>query len=252
MVARRYLITGIANERSLAAAVARELAGPDTELVLSYQDERLRPRVEAVAADLASAVELVRLDVSDAEVLAAVCAGIAARPLHGLLHAIAFGRLTDAAGGPLPVHAVDDARFGEALRISAHSLARLADALLPGFAEGAGIVALTYLGARRVRRGYNLMGVAKAALEAEVRYLAAELGARQVRVNAVSAGPVRTAATRGVPGFAARLAEHAEHAALGRNVSAAEVGRAAAFLLSPAASGISGQILTVDAGYDIF
>ena len=253
MSGRVVLVTGIANERSLAAAVARAVVAGGDRVVVTWQDERLRPRLERVCAELGEVLISCQLDVSDEQTIAACMDQIGEQVgrIDGLLHAIAFGRLSGPDGEPMPVLEVDEDRFCEALRISAHSLALLCRHAVPLFQPGSAVVALSYLGAQRALSGYNLMGVAKAALEAEVRYLANELGPRDVRVNAVSAGPVRTLAASGVPRFSERLAEHAERAPLRRNIKASEVGEACAWLLSPAASGITGQTVFVDAGFSI-
>ena len=247
------LICGIANERSLATAIARSLATDGWTLVATWQDERTRGRVEKVMAGIQPDALTCHLDVTDADTVTAALAAASDRHgrIDGLVHAIAFGRLQDDAGGVLRVIDADRERYAEALEISARSLLSLCQACEPHFSSDAAVVALTYLGARRAVDGYNLMGVAKAALEAEVRYLAAELGPAGVRVNAVSAGPVRTLAASGVPGFKERLDHHATITPLRRNISAKEVANAATFLLSPAASGITGQILHVDAGYSV-
>ena len=241
------LICGIANERSLATAVARALAAQGVALCCTWQDERHRARVERIGEELAMPV-LGRLDVRDPDSLAACAAALGERPLCGLLHAIAFGRLADDAGVPVPVHQIDAERWAEALEISARSLPQLLNTFRHALQPGSGVVALTHHGARRVAPGYNLMGVAKAALEAALRYCAAELGPLGIRVNAVSAGSVRTAAASAVPGFAQRFAETAERVPLRRNITAAEVGQAAAWLISEQASAITGVILPVDAG----
>ena len=241
------LICGIANERSLATAVARRLADQGVALYATWQDERHRSRVERIAESCAMEV-LGQLDVRDASSIAQCVQQLGDRPLSGLLHAIAFGRLADDKGETQPVHQVDAGRWAEAMEISARSLPNLLNAFRDNFIENSGVVALTYHGARKVTPGYNLMGVAKAALESALRYCAYELGPAGIRVNALSAGSVRTAAASAVPGFNQRLEAAKERVPLRRNVSAEEVANAAAWLLSPAASGITGAIIPVDAG----
>lgn len=243
------LVCGLANERSIAAAIAQQLDASGARLVLSYQDQRFLPRVEAVAAQLQQEPVLLPCDVSRRALITDAFQDLQRQNivLDGLVHAIAYGRLFDADKQAIPVHAQSTEAFSEALQISAHSLAQLVHAALPLLRQQASVVALTYAGATQVKDGYNLMGVAKAALEAEVRYLAHECGP-QLRVNAISAGPIRTLAASGVPGFKQRLAEHAERAFIRRNVTAEEVAQTALFLLSSASSGISGETIFVDGG----
>ena len=243
------LVCGLANERSIAAAIAQQLDAAGAQLILSYQNERLKARVEAVAAQLQQDPILLACDVATETAIQSAMQTLHSNGLRldGLVHAIAYARLFDEEKQAIPVHAQSAASFQEAMQISAHSLAQLVHAALPLMTDSASVVALTYAGATQVKDGYNLMGVAKAALEAEVRYLAHECGP-QLRVNAISAGPIRTLAASGVPGFKQRLAEHAERAFIKRNVTAEEVAQTALFLLSPAASGISGETMFVDGG----
>jgi enoyl-[acyl-carrier protein] reductase I len=243
------LIVGVADERSLATGILRASRAAGRRVLCTWQDERRRSRVERVCA-AHGAEALMALDVSDASQLAAL-----AQRLHrdgvrlaGVAHAVAFARFDPAQPG---LTAVDGPRFAEALAVSAGSFPALLAAVRPHLTAEAAAVALSYVGAVRVRPGYDLMGVAKAALESAVRYLAAELGPAGIRVNAVSAGPVRTLAASAVPGFAERQAAAAATAPLRRNVSADEVGQVAAFLLSPAASAITGQTIYADAGWSI-
>lgn len=241
------LICGIANERSLATAVARQLAAQQVPLCCTWQDERHRPRVERIAEELGMRV-LGQLDVRDEASVAACVQALSGQRLCGLLHAIAFGRLVDDDGATMSVHEVDANRWAEAMDISARSLPSLLNHFKANLQENSGVVALTYHGARKVAPGYNLMGVAKAALESALRYCAYELGPIGIRVNAVSAGSVRTAAASAVPGFAKRLAESAERVPLRRNITADEVAKTAAWLISADASAITGAIIPVDAG----
>lgn len=241
------LITGIANERSLAFAVAQTLTEQGFAVVCTWADQRLQGRVERLAQQSGMEV-LGHLNVCDPASMASCVAALGGRPLAGMLHAIAFARLNDVQGQPLPVHQVDAQRWAEALEISARSLPQLLHCFRHALQPGSGVVALTHHGARRVAEGYNLMGVAKAALEAAIRYCAAELGPVGIRVNGLSAGSVRTAAASAVPGFAERYAAAAQRVPLRRNVTAPEVAAAAAWLIGPAASAITGAIIPVDNG----
>jgi len=247
---RVILLTGIASERSLAAACARELAAGGARLLCTWQGERERARVEPLCAELPGEHASCRLCIGDDASLRSTATLLRERfgRVDGLLHAISFARYDEQQPGMLEI---DRERFHEAMEISARSLLALSAVLDGLWAEHAAICALSYIGARRAVPGYDLMGLCKAALEAEVRYLAADLGPRGLRVNALSAGPVRTPAASGVPGFAERLRAHAERAPLRRNIRAEEVAAAAAFLLGPAASAITGQILHVDAGASV-
>ena len=247
---KTVLICGLANERSLAAAIAEQLDELGAQLIVSYQDERMRERVERVCGSLKQDPILIACDVLADDGIAALGAAIsdASLKIDGLVHAIAYGRLFNDDHQAIPVHAVSQDDFNQAMQISAHSLARLCQHLQTHFTDAASVVALTYAGATQVKDGYNLMGIAKAALEAEIRYLAHEFGGRGIRVNGISAGPIRTLASSGVPGFKQRLADHAERSMLNRNVEASEVAAVAAFLLSSAASGVSSEIIFVDGG----
>lgn len=243
------LIVGIANQRSLATAAAQALTAQGVPVLVTWQGERHYERVAKVVAELPGAALHQALDLTDPAALATLAA--ATPTLGGIVHAVAFGQLQADDGQPRRVLDTTPDQFAECLHISSHSLAGLCRACESRLAPGAGVVTLSYLGASRWLPGYNLMGVAKAALEAEVRYLAGELGPAGVRVNAVSAGPVRTLASSGVPGFRDRLSDHAARAPLRRGVTAAEVGEAVAFLVSAKASGITGQVVHVDAGAGI-
>jgi enoyl-[acyl-carrier protein] reductase I len=248
---RNGLVVGVANKRSIAWGIAQALAGAGMRLAFTYQGERLRENVEALAGELSGSV-VYPCDVTvDAEI-DAVMTGIARDlgTLDVVVHSVAFAPREDLEG-----------RFSDTTRegfriahdVSSYSLialTRAAAPLLEKSGRGA-VVAMTYYGSEKVAAGYNVMGVAKASLEAAVRYLAADLGPRGIRVNAVSAGPVNTLAARGVRGFTDMLRQHAEKAPLRRNVTLREIGDAALFLLSPMASGITGQVLFVDAGYQI-
>jgi enoyl-[acyl-carrier protein] reductase I len=242
------IIFGVANKRSIAWATARACAEAGARLAFTYQSERLKENVESLTAGTDS--PLVQCDVTKPEEVEATFAAVRERfgRLDFLVHSLAFAP-REALEGEFV--ATTREAFLTALDISAYSLAELARAAAPLMTEGGSIVSMTYYGAEKVVQNYNVMGVAKAALEASTRYLASDLGPRNIRVNAVSAGPINTLAARGVGNLSAMLKHHAERAPLRRNVEAREVGNAALFLLSPLSSGITGEVLHVDCGYNI-
>jgi enoyl-[acyl-carrier protein] reductase I len=242
------IIFGVANKRSIAWATARACMDAGARLAFTYQNERLRENVEGLTAGTDS--PLVQCDVTKPEEVEAAFSAVRERfgRLDFLVHSLAFAP-REALEGEFV--ATTREAFLTALDISAYSLAELARAAAPLMTEGGSIVSMTYYGAEKVVPNYNVMGVAKAALEASTRYLANDLGRRNIRVNAVSAGPINTLAARGVGNLSAMLRHHAEHSPLGRNVEAREVGNAALFLVSPLSSGITGEILHVDCGYNI-
>jgi enoyl-[acyl-carrier protein] reductase I len=246
------LVVGIANKRSLAWAIAQALHAEGASLVLTYQNERLRENVDELAATLSPAPLLLPCDVTaDAEV-AAVFEGIAAR--HGgldlLVHGAAFAPREALAA---PFVQTSREAFRVALDVSAFSLVALAAGAVPLMAQrgGGAILTLTYLGAERVFPNYNVMGVAKAALETSVKYLASDLGPQGIRVNAISAGPVKTLAAAGISGFSSILGVYRDRAPLRRTIETSEVADAALFLLGPGGRAITGEVLMVDAGYSI-
>ena len=244
------LVVGVANKRSIAWAIARRMDEAGASLVLTYQNERTEGEVRKLAETLTGCAAVLPLDVSDDAQIAAAVAG-AADALGGLdtlVHAVAFARPEDLGG-----RFIDTGRdgFHLALDISSYSLAALAREAEPHMRAGGGgsIMTLSYIAADRAVPGYNVMGVAKAALEAIVRYLAWDLGDAAIRVNAISAGPVRTLAARGVPGFGTMAEVAAERSPLRREISAGEVGDAALFLASPLSAAVTGETLFVDAGF---
>jgi enoyl-[acyl-carrier protein] reductase I len=245
------LVTGVANRRSIAWAIAQALAGAGMRLAFTYQSERLRENVEELAATLPGAL-LYPCDTSSDDEIATVFAGLERDlgRLDALVHSIAFARPEDLKADFV---ATDREGFRIAHDVSAYSLVALTRMAVPLMdkARGGAVLAMTYYGAEKVAPGYNVMGVAKASLESAVRYLAANLGPKGIRVNALSAGPVNTLAGRGIRGFTGMLTHHAEKAPLRRNVELREIGDAALFLLSPMASGITGEVLHVDCGYNI-
>lgn len=246
---KRALVLGIANERSLAHAIAQKLADEGATLALTYQGEVLEERVRSLAGPLGASLVL-PCDVGRDEDIETLFGAIG-NELGGLdilVHAIAFAGREALAGA---YHELSRAAFAQAMDISVYSFTALARAAAPLMPQGGSMLTLTYYGAEKVVRNYNVMGVAKAALEASVRYLAEDLGGQNVRVNAISAGPVKTLSAKGVRDFSSMLTVVGEKAPLRRNIEASEVGSTAVFLVSDLATGITGEILHVDAGYNI-
>jgi enoyl-[acyl-carrier protein] reductase I len=243
------LVAGVANRRSIAWAVAQELAAQGAQLAFTYQGARIESSVRELAATVGSDL-CVECDATDDESLDRAFADVA-EGLGGLdllVHSIAFAQAHDLAGRFTDTKR-DDYRL--ALDISAYSLVAMtqrAEPLMEARGGGA-IVTMTYLGGERAIPGYNVMGVAKAALDASMRYLAADLGPKNIRVNAISAGPVRTLAARGIAGFSQMESVIAERAPMKRGIDADDVGQAGLYLLSPMAASVTGTILYVDAGY---
>jgi enoyl-[acyl-carrier protein] reductase I len=242
------LVTGIANRWSLAYAIAQAFAREGATLVLTYLGERQKVSIDELAPDLNAAL-IHPCDVTKDEELAALTEALAAlkRPLHAVMHSLAFANREDLAR---PFVETSRSGFLLAQDVSAYSLVALARAVIPAMTEGGSISTLTYLGSQRVVPNYNVMGVAKASLEAAMRYLASELGERNIRVNAISAGPVKTASARAIKGFSGIL-EAAERNPLRRNTDPAEVADAAVFLASGLARGVTGNVLFVDSGMQI-
>lgn len=245
------LVVGVANRRSIAWAIARVAAEAGARLALTYQGERLEENVRELAAGLSDPLVMPCDVASDADI-AKVFERVGSEfgGLDFLVHGPAFAPRDELVN---PFHQTTRDGFKIALDISAYSLIALTRGAVPLMtARGGGsIVTLTHLGSQRVFTNYNVMGVAKAALEAAVRYLAADLGPQNIRVNGISAGPIKTLAAAGIPGFSAILQVYRDRAPLRRNVETDEVARAAAFLLSPAGKAITGEILRVDAGYHV-
>jgi len=244
------IIFGVANKRSIAWATAQALHQGGARLAFTYQGERLKDNVEALTkAEMPDSL-LIACDVTKQEEVDETFEQIGAEfgRLDFLIHSIAFAPREALEGDYLKT---DRDAFLTALEISAYSLTQLARAAAPLMTDGGSIVCMSYYGAEKVIAGYNVMGVAKAALEASTRYLANDLGPRNIRVNAISAGPIQTLSARGVSDFSTMLKHHAERAALRRNVEAREVGSTAVFLCSPMSSGITGEVIYVDCGYSI-
>ena len=245
------LVTGILNRHSIAYAIAKEAAAAGARLVLTYQSsERLKAKVGKLAKEEFADATLLPLDVTSDSELDELFATLAksGHGLDGIVHSLAFAP-REALSGRFE-EATTRAAFATALDISAFSLTALAQRARPLLNAQASLVTLTYLGANRAVPNYNVMGVAKAALESSVRYLAASLGGDGHRVNAISAGPIRTLAASGIADINKMLGAVAQQAALKRNITQEEVAHAATFLLSPLASGITGEILHVDAGHN--
>ncbi|MCP3978185.1 MAG: enoyl-ACP reductase [bacterium] len=247
---KHALVLGVANQRSLAWAIGDALGEAGCKLAFTYQGERLQKNVNKLAQKYPGS-PVMACDVTSEEQVDGVFARVEKdfKKLDILVHSIAFARQEDLKGDYRDTTLEG---WRTALEISAFSLVHLTNRaveLMPR--EGGSILALTYLASQKVVPNYNVMGSAKAALEHAVRQLAAELGPEKIRVNAISAGPVPTLSARGISGFTGMASHHAKAAPLGRNVSPQEVGDAGLFLCSPMASGITGEILFVDAGYNI-
>jgi enoyl-[acyl-carrier protein] reductase I len=243
------VVFGLANKRSIAWAIAQKLQEAGWRLAITYQNERLEQEAKDLITDLPGAAGFM-CDVSSDEQIAKLFGQLKEKygTLQGIVHSVAFAP-PDAMKGAF----LDTSREGFRIAhdVSVYSLIAVCRAAAPLMTEGGGVVTLSYYGAEKVVPGYNVMGVAKAALEAAVRYLAGDLGPKGIRVNAISAGPIKTLAARGVSNLGEMLKAHAERAPLKRNVDAGEVGSTAAFLLSPAGSGITGETIYVDCGYNI-
>ena len=249
---RNAVIFGVANDRSIAWAIARALAAAGARIALTYQNDRLKDRVARLADTLDDAL-ILPCDASDDGQIAAVFNRLQSEmgALSVLVHSIAFANRDDLAG-----RMSDTGRdgFRQALEISAFTLlpmVRHAAPLMAAADDGGSVIAMTFDASSRVYPGYNVMGTAKAALEHEVRQLAYEYGGENIRVNAISAGPVDTLAARGISGFLDMKRTHAARAPLQRNITADEVAKAALFLCSDLSSGVTGTVLPVDAGYHI-
>ena len=247
---KRGVIFGVANKRSIAWATAQALHQARARLAFTYQGERLKDNVEALTKAGMPDSLLIACDVTKQEEVDEAFKQVGAEfgRLDFLIHSIAFAPREALEGDYLKT---DRDAFLMALEISAYSLTQLARAAAPLMTEGGSIVTMTFHGAEKVYQGYNVMGVAKAALESSVRYLAADLGPQNIRVNAISAGPIQTLSARGVSGLSTMMKHHAERAPLRRNVEASEVGNTAAFLCSSLSSGITGETIHVDCGYNI-
>ncbi|MBH0204530.1 MAG: enoyl-ACP reductase [Nitrospira sp.] len=246
---KKGLIIGVANKHSIAWAIAQSASGQGAQLLFNYQNERLRQNVEELAATVSGAKAYV-CDVGNDGEIAALMKQVEKEfgRLDFLVHSLAFAPREELTG-----QFVNTTRqgFATALDVSAYSLVAVARAAMPLMTEGGSIVTLSYLGAERVVPHYNVMGVAKAALECTVRYLAYDLGPKNIRVNAISAGPIKTLAARGVSGITKMVDLHKEFAPLRRATEQGEVGDTALFLVSSLGRGITGEIIYVDGGFNI-
>jgi enoyl-[acyl-carrier protein] reductase I len=249
LAARKILVTGLLSNRSIAYGIASAMKREGAELAFSYQGEKIKDRVAALAKEFGSDL-LFACDVSSDAEIEQMFADLGTHwgGLDGIVHSIAFAPREALSGDYLS--AVSRDAFRVAHDISSYSFAALAKAGLP-LMQGrpAALLTLTYLGAERSVPNYNVMGLAKASLEANVRYMAQSLGPKGIRVNAISAGPIKTLAAAGIGGFGKILSFVETHAPLRRNVTTEEVGNAAAFLMSGLASGITGEVTYVDAGF---
>jgi enoyl-[acyl-carrier protein] reductase I len=244
------LVFGVANKRSIAWAIAQAWAAAGAKLIFNYQGERLKENVQELTSAFGPDVPLYPCDVSSDEEISRFFGQV--RQVTGrvdlMLHAIAYAPREALEGAFL--NTTRDA-FRVAHDISAYSLLALAREVAPMMTEGGSIISMTYYGAEKVVPHYNVMGVAKASLEATTRYLAHDLGPRKIRVNCISAGPVQTLAARGISGFTTMMKHYQEHAPLKRSCDPAELGQTGVFLASNGAAAITGQVIYVDGGYQI-
>jgi enoyl-[acyl-carrier protein] reductase I len=248
LTGKKILVTGVISNRSIAFGIAKAARREGAEIALTYQNERFKDRVTEMATELGSGLALPCEVTSDQEIQALFeQLGKQWDGLDGLVHAIAFAPREAIEGDFLG--GVSRQAFATAHDISSYSFAALAKAALPMMRKNAALLTLTYLGAERVVPNYNTMGLAKASLEAAVRYMAASLGPQGIRVNGISAGPIKTLAAAGIGGFSKILKFVEQNAPLRRNVTTEEVGNVAAFLLSDLASAMTGEILYVDSGF---
>jgi len=246
---RTAVVFGVANKRSIAWAIAQGLHAAGANLAITYQNERLEQEARDLITSLPGA-EGFMCDVSRDEEIAGLFSRLKERygKLHVLVHSVAFAPADELKGDFVQTSREG---FRVAHDVSVYSLIAVCRGAAPLMEDGGSVVTMTYYGAEKVVPHYNVMGVAKAALECTVRYLAYDLGKQKIRVNAISAGPIKTLAARGISGLSDMLKSHAERAPLQRNVEVDEVGKTGVFLASDASSGITGETLYVDCGYNI-
>ena len=246
---KNAVVFGVANKRSIAWSIAQGLHAAGMKLAITYQNERLEQEAKDLIESLPGA-EGYMCDVSKDEDIARIFEKLKSEygTLHSLVHSVAYAPAEELKG-----EFINTTREGFRIAhdVSVYSLIAVSRAAAPLMEDGGSIITMTYYGAERVVPKYNVMAVAKAALECTVRYLASDLGKQKIRVNAISAGPVKTLAARGISGFGEMLKSHAERSPLRRNVEVAEVGSTGVFLASNASSGITGEVIYVDCGYNI-
>ncbi len=243
------VVTGVVNKYSISLHIAKKLRQAGMDLFFTYAHQSLKDRIEEAVQGL-SPLGVIECDVQNEGMVKNLYNEITKThdKIHAFVHSIAFAQREELGGEFL-----NTSRNGfiTAIDISAYSLISLTNTLLPLMKEGGSIIAMTYIASQKVIPGYNVMAVAKSALESNIRYLAYDLGKKGVRVNGISAGPVNTLSARGIKGFTKILEYYPQKAPLARNITPDEIGNAALFLLSPMSSGITGEILFVDAGYNI-
>jgi enoyl-[acyl-carrier protein] reductase I len=249
MAGKRGLILGVANNRSVAWGIAKAVSDHGGELAFTYQGDALRKRVEPLAAELGATV-VGHCDVTDPATIDAVFDAVKEKwgSIDFVVHAVAFSDKDELTGRYVDTTADN---FNKTLAISCYSLTAIAQRAEPLMTDGGSILTLTYYGAEKVMPHYNVMGVAKAALEASVRYLAVDLGSKKIRVNALSAGPIKTLAASGIGDFRYILKWNEYNSPLRKTVSIEEVGDAALYLLSPLSRGVTGEVHHVDSGYHV-
>ena len=245
---RRALVLGVANKWSLAYAIAQAFVREGAEIILTYQGERLKAAAEELGNDLTPGTRVLNCDVTKDDDIARLADDLSGGKLDAVVHSIAFANRED-----FSRPYVETSRSGYLLaqEVSSYSLVAVSRMMSPLMTGGGAIMTLSYLGSVRVVPNYNVMGVAKAALEASVRYLASDLGPSNIRVNAISAGPVKTASARGIKDFTKMLEGVAERTPLRRNTDPAEVADTAVFLASDLGRGVTGNVIYVDAGFQI-
>ena len=249
MQGRTAVVFGVANKRSIAWAIAQKLQAAGATLAITYQNERLEQEAKDLIQSLPGA-EAFMCDVSKDEEITRLFERLKSRygKLHTVVHSVAYAPADELKGDFINTTREG---FRVAHDVSVYSLIAVTRAAAPLMEDGGSVITMTYYGAEKVVPHYNVMGVAKAALEATVRYLANDLGPKRIRVNAISAGPIKTLAARGISGLGDMLKSHADRAPLKRNVDALEVGETAAFLASDGAAAITGEVIYVDCGYNI-